>query len=135
MSVIKEGMQAPEFCLPNQDEAEICLKDIKGRWIVLYFYPRDNTPGCTTEACDFRDANDEFSSLDAVTVGVSPDSAKSHVNFIARHNLNFMLLSDKEKTVMKAYGAFGKKQMYGKEVEGVIRSTFIIDPDGNVAKA
>jgi len=125
-------MKAPEFCLPNQDETEICLRDLAGKWIILYFYPKDNTPGCTTEACDFTEAIEEFEDLDAVILGVSPDSPKKHRNFIEKKNLKITLLSDENKDVIKAYGAWGKKKMYGKEYEGVIRSTFIISPDGEI---
>ncbi|NPA55178.1 MAG: thioredoxin-dependent thiol peroxidase [Epsilonproteobacteria bacterium] len=125
-------MKAHEFCLPNQDETEICLRDLKGRWIVLYFYPKDNTPGCTTQACDFSNELEEFENLDAVILGVSPDSPKKHTNFIAKKDLKITLLSDENKDVIKAYGAWGKKKMYGKEYEGVIRSTFIINPEGEI---
>jgi len=124
--------KAPEFCLPNQDETEICLRDLSGKWVVLYFYPKDNTPGCTTEACDFTNELEEFEELDAVILGVSPDSSKKHRNFIEKKNLKITLLSDEDKEVLKAYGAWGLKKMYGKEYEGVIRSTFIISPDGEI---
>lgn len=127
------GEKAPEFCLPNQDEAEICLRDLKGKWIVLYFYPKDNTPGCTTEACDFTALNAGFESSGAVVLGVSPDSPKKHRNFIEKHDLGITLLCDESKEMMQGYGAFGTKKMYGKEVQGVIRSTFIINPEGSIA--
>jgi peroxiredoxin Q/BCP len=126
-------MKAPEFCLPNQDETEICLRDLSGKWVVLYFYPKDNTPGCTTEACDFTNEVEEFEDLDAVILGVSPDSPKKHRNFIEKKDLKITLLSDEDKTVLKAYGAWGLKKNYGREYEGVIRSTFIISPDGEIA--
>jgi len=126
------NQKAPEFCLPNQDETEICLRDLAGKWVVLYFYPKDNTPGCTTEACDFTDNLEEFEELDAVILGVSPDSPKKHRNFIEKKNLKITLLSDENKEVLKKYGAWGLKKMYGKEYEGVIRSTFIISPDGEI---
>ncbi len=126
--------KAPDFCLPNQDGVEICLRDLKGKWTVLYFYPKDNTPGCTTEAKDFSSLLDEFEKEGAIVIGISPDSAKKHCNFIEKHGLKITLLSDENKEVLKAYGAWGPKKMYGKEYEGVIRSTFIIDPDGNIAK-
>ncbi len=125
-------MKAPEFCLPNQDETEICLRDLAGKWVVLYFYPKDNTPGCTTEACDFTNELEEFEDLDAVILGVSPDSPKKHRNFIEKKDLKITLLSDEDKEMLKAYGAWGLKKMYGKEYEGVIRSTFIIDPEGEI---
>jgi len=124
--------KAPEFCLPNQDETEICLRDLSGKWIVLYFYPKDNTPGCTTEACDFTNELEEFEDLDAVILGVSPDSPKKHRNFIEKKDLKITLLSDEDKAVLKGYNAWGLKKMYGKEYEGVIRSTFIINPEGEI---
>ena len=130
--MIEVNQKAPGFCLPNQDDVEICLRDLKGKWIVLYFYPRDNTPGCTTEACDFTENLDWFEDEDAVILGVSPDSPKKHRNFIEKKNLKITLLSDENKDVIKAYGAWGIKKMYGKEYEGVIRSTFIISPEGEI---
>ena len=127
-------MKAIDFCLPNQDGVEICLRDLKGKWVILYFYPKDNTPGCTTEAKEFSELLDEFEKEGAIVIGVSPDSPKRHCNFIEKHDLKVTLLSDEEKNVLKAYEAWGKKKMYGKEYEGVIRSTFIIDPEGNIVK-
>jgi len=131
--MLEVGQKAPEFCLPNQDEVEICLRDLKGKWVVLYFYPKDMTPGCTTEACEFTEAEPEFEDLDTVILGVSPDSPEKHLKFIEKKELKITLLSDESKEVLKAYGAWGLKKMYGKEYEGVIRSTFIIDPEGNIA--
>ena len=131
--MLEVGQKAPEFCLKNQDEVEICLKDLKGKWIVLYFYPKDNTPGCTTEACDFTNELEEFEKLDAIILGVSPDSCKSHKKFIEKKNLKITLLCDENKEVLKMYGAWGLKKMCGREYEGVIRSTFIINPEGKVA--
>lgn len=131
--MLEIGQKAPEFCLKNQDEVEICLKDLKGKWIVLYFYPKDNTPGCTTEACDFTNELKEFEELDAIILGVSPDSCESHRKFIEKKDLKITLLCDEDRKVLKEYGAWGKKKMYGKEYEGVIRSTFLIDPEGNIA--
>lgn len=127
------GQEAPQFCLPNQDDVNMCLKAFKGKWVVLYFYPKDSTPGCTNEACDFTETMPQFEDLDAVILGVSPDSSKSHRNFIEKKNLEITLLSDTEKEVHKAYGAWGMKKNYGKEYEGVIRSTFIIDPEQKIA--
>ncbi len=127
------GEAAPQFCLPNQDDVNMCLKAFKGKWIVLYFYPKDSTPGCTNEACDFTETVPLFDEMDAVILGVSPDSTKSHRNFIEKKNLEITLLSDTEKEVHRAYGAWGMKKNYGKEYEGVIRSTFIIDPEQKVA--
>ncbi len=131
--MIEVGQKAPEFCLPNSDEVEICLKDLRGKWVVLYFYPKDNTPGCTTEALDFTAHLEEFEKLGAIVIGISPDSCASHKRFIEKKELKVTLLCDTEKEVLKAYGAWGKKKMYGKEYEGVIRTTYLIDPEGNVA--
>ena len=125
--------EAPLFSLPNQDNAEISLLNFRGSYVVLYFYPKDKTPGCTTEACDFRDSMESLNALGAVVLGVSPDSTKSHQSFIGKESLNFTLLSDTNKEVLKMYGAFGVKKLYGKEYEGVIRSTFLIDPQGKIA--
>ncbi|MDY0123007.1 thioredoxin-dependent thiol peroxidase [Sulfurimonas sp.] len=123
---------APEFCLPNQDDVEICLRDLKGKWIVLYFYPKDNTPGCTTEACDFSEAAPDFSSLNAVILGVSADSTAKHRNFIEKKDLSITLLSDEAKEMLQAYGVWQMKKNYGKEYMGIVRSTLIIDPKGVV---
>ena len=127
-------MKLSEYCLPNQDGIEICFRDFKGKWIVLYFYPKDNTPGCTTEAKEFSQLLNEFEKLGAIVIGVSPDSPKKHCNFIEKHGLEITLLSDENKEVLKAFGVWGKKKMYGKEYEGVIRSTFIINPEGEIVK-
>jgi peroxiredoxin Q/BCP len=132
MSTIEVGQKAPDFCLPNQDDVEICLRDLKGKWVVLYFYPKDNTPGCTTEAVGFTEAAPDFSSLDAVIIGVSPDSTKKHRNFIEKHNLGITLLSDESTDTMQKYGVWQLKKNYGREYMGVVRSTFIIDPEGVV---
>ena len=127
------GNTIPDFCLPNQDEEEICFRDIKGRWIVLYFYPRDNTPGCTTEASDFTDELTDFRELDAVVIGVSPDTPRKHRNFIAKHNLKITLLADTEKELAKKFGVWQLKKSYGREYMGIVRSTFLISPDGKLA--
>jgi len=124
--------QAPEFCLPNQDDVEICLRDLKGKWIILYFYPKDNTPGCTTEACEFTEAEADFSSLDAVILGVSADSTKKHRNFIEKQNLGITLLSDESTDMMQEYGVWQLKKNYGREYMGIVRSTYIIDPSGTI---
>ena len=128
------GEQAPEFCLPNQDSEEICLRDLRGSWIVLYFYPKDNTPGCTTEACEFTEALPDFTGLGATILGVNPDSIKKHQNFIAKKELKITLLSDEDKEVLQAYGVWQLKKNYGREYMGVVRSTFLIDPDGKIAE-
>ena len=127
-------MKAQEFCLPNQDETEICLRDLKGKWVILYFYPKDNTPGITTEAFDFTENLEWFEDRDAVILGVSPDSPAKHRDFIEKKNSKLTLLSDENKEVLKTYGAWGIKKNYGREYEGVIRSTFIISPDGEIVK-
>jgi peroxiredoxin Q/BCP len=128
------GAKAPAFTLPDQDGKQVSLQDLRGRWVVLYFYPKDDTPGCTVEACEFTAALPAFRGLDAVVYGCSADGASAHQKFIAKHKLGIGLLTDADKKVMKAYGAYGKKLMYGKEVEGVIRSTVLIAPDGVVAQ-
>ena len=137
--MLKEGDKAPDFCLKGIDEKgeekEFCLKDFKGEKVILYFYPKDNTPGCTTEACDFRDNMNVLANMGYTVLGVSPDSVNSHKKFKEKYDLNFILLSDPDKSVAESYGAFGEKKMYGKVTKGIIRSTFLIDEDGNIAKA
>jgi len=130
--MIKIDEKAPEFCLPNQDDIEICLRDLKGKWIVLYFYPKDNTPGCTTEACEFTAAAPDFSQLDAIILGVSADSTKKHRSFIEKKELGITLLSDEETSMMQEYGVWQQKKNFGKEYMGIVRSTFIINPEGVV---
>ncbi|HNX49319.1 MAG TPA: peroxiredoxin [Thermoanaerobaculaceae bacterium] len=127
------GSPAPGFSLPDQQGSRVSLESLAGTWVVLYFYPKDDTPGCTTEACEFTDSIAQFDGLDAVVLGCSPDSPDSHARFIAKHGLKLRLLSDPEHAVLAAYGAWGEKQMYGRAVTGVIRSTVIIDPKGRVA--
>ncbi len=122
---------APHFSLQDTDGTVVSLKDYAGKWLVLYFYPKDDTPGCTVEACSLRDAHADITALGAHVVGVSMDDAPSHVKFRAKHSLNFTLLSDPDRTVIDAYGAWGKK-MFGKE--GILRRTFLIDPTGKVVK-
>jgi len=130
--MIQINEKAPQFCLLNQDDIEICLRDILGKWIVLYFYPRDNTPGCTTEACDFTQAAPDFSELDAIILGVSADSTKKHRNFIEKKELGITLLSDESTEMMQKYGVWQLKKNYGKEYMGIVRTTLIIDPEGVV---
>ncbi len=132
---LQPGTKAPAFTSLNQNDEKVALKDYNGRWLVLYFYPRDNTPGCTTEACDFTSGLKGFEKLDTTVLGVSPDSTTSHRNFIAKQKLKIDLLSDPDRKLLVKYGAFGIKKLYGKEVQGVIRSTFIIDPKGKIAHA
>lgn len=123
--------KAPDFSLKDSEGRVHSLADWHGKWLVLYFYPKDDTPGCTTEACAMRDARDELTELGADVVGISADEAASHDKFKAKYNLNFTLLSDPEKTAIEAYGAWGKK-MFGKE--GILRKTFLINPEGQVVK-
>lgn len=122
---------APDFSLADSSGQTHSLSDYRSRWLVLYFYPKDDTPGCTTEACSFRDSNEQISALDAAVVGISRDDSKSHTHFAEKHELNFTLLSDEAGEVIKAYGAWGPK-MFGNE--GILRKTFIINPDGQVVK-
>lgn len=124
--------KAFEFCLPTGENKDYCLKDYFGKWVVLYFYPKDNTSGCTKEAIDFTEKKYDFAEKNAEIIGISPDKQESHAKFIVKHNLGIILLSDTDKEVMKAYGTWGMKKNYGKEYEGVIRSTFLINPEGNI---
>jgi peroxiredoxin Q/BCP len=129
-----EGKKAPSFSLEGNDGKKHSLKDYQGKTVVLYFYPKDNTPGCTKEACGFRDLYGALKRKNTVVLGVSKDSLAAHDKFAAAYKLPFPLLSDPDTSVMKAYGAWGKKMMYGKPVEGTIRSTVVIGPDGKVVK-
>ena len=131
---LTEGMQAPDFTLPGSDQCQHRLKDYLGRKVILYFYPRDHTPGCTNEAKDFRDAIQSFKDQNAVILGVSRDSVQSHEKFVAKHDLPFILLSDTEETVCKQYDVLKEKTMYGKKAIGIERSTFIIDETGMITK-
>lgn len=126
--------KAPDFCLLNQNNEMTCLKDFRNKWIILYFYPKDNSKSCTLEAIDFTNNLQILQELDAVILGVSPDSIKSHQNFAQKHNLKFILLSDPEHKIIEKYGGWQLKKMYGREYMGVIRSTFIINPEGNIEK-
>jgi peroxiredoxin Q/BCP len=132
--VIQEGDRAPGFDLPSSEGGSLSLAGLKGRSVVLYFYPKDLTPGCTKQACGFRDAKAALKRSGAVLLGVSPDSLDSHEAFRSKHRLNFPLLSDADRAVAKAYGAWGPKLMYGRKVTGMIRSTFVIDGKGIVRK-
>lgn len=127
----KPPYTAPDFTLNDENGEQKSLSDFKGKWLVLYFYPKDDTPGCTVEACSLRDARDNLAALGADVVGVSKDDATSHEKFKAKHSLNFSLLTDPDGSVLEAYGAWGKK-MFGKE--GILRKTFLIDPEGTVVK-
>ena len=133
--VLKEGDKAPEFNLTSSKGTNVSLKDYKGKQrVVLYFYPKDDTPGCTVEACAFRDNIKKIEGLDAVVLGVSPDDVKSHDKFVEKFKLPFVLLADTEKKVCNAYGVWVKKSMYGKEYMGVARTTFIIGKDSKIEK-
>ena len=135
MAQITEGSQAPEFTLPSSGGSNIPLKSFRGKKrVVLYFYPKDDTPGCTIEACGFRDQIKAIESKDAVVLGVSPDPVDSHSQFIQKFGLPFILLSDEDKQVSRAYGVWVKKNMYGKEYMGVARTTFVIGKDGKIKK-
>ncbi|MGH7965588.1 MAG: thioredoxin-dependent thiol peroxidase [Candidatus Binatia bacterium] len=131
---LEEGKAAPSFTLSDAPGKKIALKDFRGRHVVVYFYPKDDTPGCTKEACGFRDAWQELQALGVAVVGISSDSGASHEKFATKYHLPFTLLSDPDKKVMTAYGAYGEKIMYGKKTMGVIRSTVWIGPDGKVRK-
>lgn len=130
---LEVGAKAPHFTLSDQDGRAVSLSGFAGTWVVLYFYPKDDTPGCTTEACEFTAGIAAFAGLDAVVLGCSADSAESHRKFIAKHGLEVRLLSDPDHAVMQAYGAWGEKSMYGRTSMGVIRSTVLVDPQGMVA--
>lgn len=134
MATLKTGEKAPDFKSVDQDGKKVSLSDFKGKKLVLYFYPKDNTPGCTDEACSLRDGYSELKSKGYEVIGVSADSEKSHTGFIAKHNLPFRLLADTNKDLLKAYDAWGEKKMYGKSYEGVLRKTFVISEDGIIEK-
>ena len=132
--MLEVGMKAPAFTLPDKDGNLVSLSDFAGKRVVLYFYPRDNTPGCTRQACAFAAAYEAFKALDAVVIGVSKDSAASHQKFAQKHELPFILLSDPELAAIQAYGVWQEKKNYGKVSMGVVRSTFVIDGAGNIEK-
>ena len=131
---IEEGKAAPMFTLNDAAGAKVALKDLRGKDVIVYFYPKDDTPGCTKEACGFRDLWKDIQKLGAVVLGISPDDAASHKAFSAKYKLPFTLLSDPDKKVMSKYGAYGEKMMYGKKTVGVIRSTVWVGADGKVRK-
>ncbi|WP_048600707.1 thioredoxin-dependent thiol peroxidase [Rubeoparvulum massiliense] len=132
--MIQVGEQVPDLVLPASDGTMVSLKQYAGKYVVLYFYPKDMTPGCTTEACEFRDMTSQYEALNAMIVGVSPDPLKSHEKFIQKHELPFLLLSDEEHALAEAFGVWKLKKMYGREYMGIERSTFIIDPEGKLLK-
>ena len=132
--MLKIGDKAPEFTAKNQEGNDINLADYKGKKVILYFYPKDNTPGCTAEACNLRDNYANLNTKGFEVIGVSPDSEKSHQNFIGKYDLPFNLIADTDKEILKAYGAWGLKKNYGKEYEGVLRTTYVIDEEGKIEK-
>jgi peroxiredoxin Q/BCP len=131
---VKEGQKAPAIQLEDQDGVTRKLSDYKGKWVVVYFYPKDDTPGCTKEACAFRDEYKAFGKLNAEVIGISPDPVDKHGKFVTKFDLPFTLLADEEKKVMNAYGVWGKKKFMGREYEGVYRQSLLVDPKGKVAK-
>lgn len=133
MEELMIGQQAPDFTLPASDGSTVSLSQYRGRKVVLYFYPKNMTPACTQEACEFRDASDRISASGAALLGVSPDSLASHAKFIAKHDLPFLLLSDEDHAVSERYGVWQLKKLYGKEFMGIVRSTFLIDEQGRIA--
>jgi len=133
MSELKEGQKAPEFTAADQDGHTVSLSQFAGKKVVLYFYPKDDTPGCTAEACDFRDNYQGLKAKDIIVLGVSVDDEKSHQKFAAKHSLPFTLLADTDKKIVEAYGVWGEKNMYGKKYMGTNRTTFVIDENGVIA--
>jgi peroxiredoxin Q/BCP len=131
---LKEGDVAPDFTAPTNDGGKLSLSDFRGKSVILYFYPRDNTPGCTKEACAFRDEFGAFKKKGAVVLGVSTDSAKSHDKFVEKYQLPFTLVSDEDKKIVQAYGAWGEKSFLGRKYQGTFRVTFLIGPDGKIKK-
>lgn len=132
--MLSVGKKAPEFSLKDQSDVAHTLKDERGKWVLLYFYPKDDTPGCTKEACSLRDNFPKFKKLGITVFGVSVDSVKSHAKFVDKYELPFTLLADTEKEVVNAYGVWGKKKFMGREYMGTMRWSFLIDPDGKIAK-
>jgi peroxiredoxin Q/BCP len=135
MAEIKPGMKAPDFVLPGRGGREVALKDFRGKKVVLYFYPRDNTPGCTKEACSFQDSLSRLKRENAVVIGISPDSVGSHDRFAEKFGLSFPLVSDEKKDIARLYGVWKQKAFMGRKFLGVVRSTFIIDEDGRISHA
>lgn len=131
---LKQGDKAPSFSLPDQNGKVHNLSDYKGKWVLLFFYPKDMTPGCTKEVCTLRDNWSEFKNFKAVVLGVSKDSVKSHTKFAEKHELPFPILSDESKEMLTAYGVWAKKKMMGREYMGIKRDSYLIDPEGNIAK-
>ena len=134
MHMLEAGTKAPDFALLDKDGKEVRLSDFAGKRVVLYFYPRDNTPGCTRQACAFAKAYEGFRSRDVVVIGISKDSVASHLKFAQKYELPFILLSDPELQAIQAYGVWQEKKLYGKTSMGVVRTTYVIDPEGRVEK-
>ena len=135
MARLEAGQAAPKFTLTDHDGTKVSLADFKGSKVIVYFYPKDDTPGCTKEACQFNETLAAFAAADVAVMGISPDGAEKHTRFREKYQLDLPLLSDPDKSVMESYGAFGEKMMYGKQVMGVIRSTFLIDEKGTIERA
>lgn len=134
MTSLEQGKPVPNFTLPATNGKDVSLSDYRGKKVVLYFYPKDMTPGCTAESCDFRDFHGDFAKLNTVVLGISPDDLQSHHKFIEKHNLPFDLLSDVDRKVCEMFGVWKLKKMFGKEYMGVERSTFLIDEEGNLLR-
>lgn len=134
MSQVEIGQAVPDIELPASNGETVKLSQFRGKKVVLYFYPKDSTPGCTREACDFRDAHEDFGASDTVIIGISPDSIKSHLKFIEKQGLPFLLLSDPDKEAAQAFGVWQEKSMYGRKYMGIVRSTFLIDREGKLAQ-
>lgn len=132
--MLKENDKIKKFCLTDENEKKICVNDFKDKWVILYFYPKDNTSGCTREAIGFTENLLKFKRANAVVIGISPDSSKSHTKFIAKHELKHILLSDPEHKILNMFGCWQLKKLYGREYYGVVRSTFLIDPKGKIVK-
>ncbi len=133
--MVEKGSPAPDFTLPSDRDGDVSLSGLRGRKVILYFYPKDDTSGCTLQACELRDALPQFGDIDALVLGVSPDSVKSHADFRKKYDLNFPLLADEEHAVAEAYGVWKEKSMYGRKYMGIERSTFLIDEEGVVLEA
>lgn len=132
--MLEVGTKAPDFTLPDAEEKNHSLSDYKGQWVLIFFYPKDMTPGCTIEACSMRDAKPDFSKLNAVVLGVSKDGSKGKAKFTEKHDLNFTLLADESKEMMQAYDVIKEKSMFGKKYMGIVRASYLIDPEGKIAK-
>ena len=133
--MLEVGTKAPDFTLPDQNGQPVSLSDFRGKKVVLYFYPKDNTPGCTRQACAFAASYEAFQKLDVAVIGISKDSVSSHLKFVQKYNLPFLLLADPDRTAIEAYGVWQEKKLYGKTSMGVVRTTYLIDENGVIVKA